>query len=387
MTKHPRFFDAPAGSFFLFGPRGTGKTSWVRSRYPDARFVDLLDPASRRNYAARPERLEEVLSAEAGPRTVVIDEAQLVPELLRVVHRLIEEKRGLRFVLLGSSARKLRRQGVDLLAGRAAERSLHPFLAAEMGSDFRLDEALSHGMVPLVVDAPEPGEVLRSYVSLYVDQEVRTEGWVRDVGSFSRFLEAVSFSHGAPINLSSVARECEVRRSTVAGYLEVLVDMLLAFQLPVFSRRAGRSTVSHPKFYFFDAGVYRSLRPRGPLDRPEEIEGATLEGLVAQHLRAWNAYRGERNQLSYWRTRSGSEVDLVIYGEDGFFAVEVKNSTILHPADLRGLKSFGDDYPEAQRMLLYRGTETRDVDGIRCVPCEVFLRALSPEVGHLHALT
>lgn len=386
MTTFPRFFDPPNGSFFLFGPRGTGKSSWVHTRYPDALIVDLLDPATRRSLSARPERLRELLAGEPGRRTVVIDEAQLVPELLRVVHAAIEERRDRQFILLGSSARKLRRQGVDLLAGRAVERSFHPFLAAEMGPEFDLTGALRHGMVPLVVASADPADVLGSYVSLYVDQEVRAEGWARDVGSFSRFLEAVSFSHGSPLNLTSVARECEVRRSTVVGYLEVLEDMLLCFRLPVFSRRAGRVTASHPKFFLFDAGVYRSLRPRGPLDRTEEIDGGALEGLVAQHLRAWNAYRGGRNQLAYWRTRSGNEVDLVVYGEDGFFAIEVKNADTLHPADLRGLRSFGDDYPEAQRLLLYRGRERREIDGIRCFPVEAFLAALTPAAQDLGAV-
>lgn len=148
---------------------------------------------------------------------------------------------------------------------------------------------------------------------------MQQEGLVRSIGNFSRFLEAISFSHASVLTVTDVARECEVERKTVESYIGILEDLLFSFRIPVFSRRAKRATASHPKFFLFDTGVFRSLRPKGPLDRPAEIEGAALEGLVAQHLRAWNAYRGENNQLSYWRTRSGLEVDLILYGDDGFW--------------------------------------------------------------------
>ena len=255
---------------------------------------------------------------------------------------------------------------------------MHPFLAAELGRDFDLSRALEVGMVPLVVNATDPAERLRGYVSLYLDQEVRQEGWVRDVGSFARFLEALSYSHSGVLNLSNVARECEVRRTTAVGYLEVLRDLLVGFEVEVFRRRAGRSLVSSPKFYYFDPGVYRSVRPTGPLDRVEEIEGAALEGLVVQQLRAWNAYRGDANRLFYWRTRGGSEVDVVIYGADGLFGIEVKNARTVHDSDLRGLKAFADDYPEAQLLLLHRGTDVLRRRGVLCLPCETFLRELDP---------
>lgn len=198
------------------------------------------------------------------------------------------------------------------------------------------------------------------------------------LGNFARFLEAISFSHAGVLNLAEVSRECEVSRKTVKGYLEILEDLLLAFRLQVFSRRARRQLTSHPKLYWFDAGVYRSLRPAGPLDRAEEIAGAALEGLVAQHLRAWIDYSGADLALSFWRTRGGSEVDFVLYGGDGFHAIEVKHSTTVRGADLRSLRAFGDDYPEATLRLLYRGTEALEIDGIRCLPCGEFLRGLVP---------
>jgi uncharacterized protein len=374
-----RFFNPPPGSFFLLGPRGTGKSLWTRRNLPDALRIDLLDPESFRLFQAKPERLRERLAAETKPRDVVIDEVQRVPEILSVVHALMEEDRSLRFVLTGSSARKLRRAGVDLLAGRATVCTLHPFLAAELASRFTIGNALREGLLPVVVGSERPADALKGYSALYLREEVQQEGLVRNLGAFSRFLEAASFSHAQPLNLASVARECQVERKVAEGYLSVLEDLLLAFRVPVFARRARRALAAHPKLYFFDAGVYRSLRPVGPIDRPEEIEGAALEGLVAQHLRAWIAYRDSRNDLFYWRSRGGLEVDLVVYGEDGLTAVEVKNSRRVRPEDLRALRAFGVDYPEAKRFLLYRGGERLRIDGIQCLPCAEFLSSVRPE--------
>jgi predicted AAA+ superfamily ATPase len=318
------------------------------------------------------------VAAHKDATVAVIDEVQKAPELLDVVHGLIEDGAGPRFILTGSSARKLRRAGVDLLAGRAILRFLHPFMAAELGPRFDLEEALRLGLLPLVWDADQPLEVVRAYVALYLREEVQLEGAVRKLGSFSRFLEAISFSHGAVLNLAEVARECAVSRKTVEGYLGVLEDLLLAFRLPVFSRRARRQLTSHPKFYWFDAGAFVSIRPTGPLDRPEEIAGAAFEGLIAQHLRAWNDYSGSEHQLGFWRTKAGLEVDFVIYGPLGFWAMEVKHGATVRSKDLKGLRAFREDYPEAAAMLLYRGRESLEIDGIRCEPCASFLGRLKP---------
>lgn len=378
MDVLPRFLEPPGRSFFLFGPRGTGKSTWLRQALPGALVVDLLRPEVFRGMTARPERLRErVLGApEAG--TVVLDEVQRAPGLLDVVHAMLESPERRRFVLTASSARKLRRSGVDLLAGRALLRTLHPFMAAELPV-FRLEQALTTGLLPLVVAAPSPADVLDAYAALYLEQEVQNEGWVRNVGGFARFLEAISFSRGEPLNVANVARECQAERRTVAGHVEVLEDLLLGFRVPIFTRRAQRATAAHPKFYLFDAGVYRYLRPREPLDRPEAIEGGALEGLVAQHLRAWVAYSDQQADLFYWRTRSGVEVDFVVYGEAGFWALEVKNRARVFPEDLRALRAFRTDYPECEAMLLYRGEDRLVVDGIRCLPVEGFLRGLRPD--------
>ena len=374
-----RFLRPNAGSFFLLGPRGTGKTWWTRHRFPAALRVDLLDPVTLREMAARPERLRELIAGNPGCRDIVIDEVQKLPELLEVVHGVIERKIDARFVLTGSSARKLRRAGVNLLGGRAAHLSMHPYMAAELGQDFSLDGALRYGMLPVVQGSQDRENQIQAYSGVYLREEVQAEGLVRNVGSFARFMEAVSFSHGSVLNLSNVSRECQVNRATLEGYLSILEDLLLAWRLPVFTRKAKRELASHPKFYFFDTGVFRSNRPKGPLDAPAEIEGAALEGLVAQHLRAWCAYSSGQHSMHYWKTRSNVEVDFVVYGDSHFYALEVKNTAQIRPADLQGLKSFGEDYPESSRYLIYRGTERMVRDGILCLPCEEFLMGLKPD--------
>ena len=375
-----RLFTAPKESFFLFGPRGTGKSTWLRQNYPDAIYIDLLDQEVFREYLARPERLGDVISGSSQTKTVILDEMQKVPSLLDEVHRLMESAIGrqVQFILTGSSARKLKRSGTDLLAGRAILKTMHPFIAAELGSKFQFTRSLETGMLPLVLDSAEPVETLKTYASLYLREEVQAEGLVRNIGNFARFLEAMSFSHASLLNTSQVARECQINRKTVEGFIEVLEDLLLGFRLHVFTKRAQRKLIDHPKFYYMDAGVFRSLRPKGPLDSPEEIGGACLEGLVAQHLRAWMAYRKGEDTLYFWRTRAGLEVDFIVYGEDTFLAIEVKRSRVVSSKDVRSLRTFREDYPQAKACLLYGGKERMRINDVLCLPCEEFLTNLVP---------
>lgn len=376
-----RMIGFPKGSFFLFGPRGTGKTVWLGQQFPDAFTVNLLEADVRRALTARPESLAEIVEANSDKTTFVIDEIQRVPSLLDTVHDLIERKRDKCFILTGSSARKLKRaQNADLLGGRAVKCLCHPFLACEMGDDFALDDALQLGMIPLVryPIAQDPQTVLRTYLDLYLQEEIVNEGVIRNLDVFSRFLETASFSHGSVLSASAIAREAGVKRSTVDSYFEILEEMLVTSRLPVFTKRARRETIAHSKFYFFDSGVYRTLRPKGPLDRPEEIDGMALEGLVHQHLRAWLDYSGERNALYFWRTRAGLEVDFIVYTPTDFVAIEVKNSAKIKSEDLAGLKAFREDYPECRTVLLYRGRQQTMVDGILAVPVERFLKGIIP---------
>lgn len=375
-----RFLPKLGKSFFLFGPRGTGKSTWVKAAYKDSLYIDFLAPENFRNYSANPERLRDIVGGNPSKKVIILDEIQRVSALLDVVHELIESKQGLQFIMTGSSSRKLKRHGVNLLAGRASVRSLHPFMAAELGKSFDFERALRYGLLPLVWESSDSADALKAYIGLYLREEIQIEGLARNIGNFSRFLEAISFSHASVLNISNVARECQVERKTVEGYVKILEDLLLAFFLPVFSKKAKRQLSSHNKFYIFDAGVYRFLRPQGPLDRPGEIEGLALEGLVCQHLRAWNAYSGDKNTISFWRTRSGVEVDFIVYGPDEFWAIEVKNSSRVRDEDLKGLISFKQDYPECETILLYRGQERLKKNGVLCLPCQELLRQLKPGV-------
>ena len=375
---YKRFFTPAEGSYFLFGPRGTGKSTWLKGAYPEALWIDLNDPKALRTLSAAPERLEAQLEASPEKKVIVIDEVQRVPELLNVVHRAIEKKQGYRFILTGSSARKLKREGVNLLGGRASLKKMPPFYASELGADFNLEKSLILGMLPIVLNSSEPEETLRAYAGIYLKEEVQAEGLVRNLGDFARFLETMSFSHGALINVSNIARECFVARKTVESYLHILDDLLLSFHLEIFSKRAKRALSSHIKFYFFDVGVFRSLRPTSVMDRREELEGPAVEGLVAQHLKAWVDAQRELHQLQFWRTSSGVEVDFILTGPNHFYAIEVKNGATVHPSDLRGLETFCVDYPEAKPILLYRGKMKTVERGILCIPVEEFLLAVDP---------
>lgn len=375
-----RFFRPLEGQhFFLFGPRGTGKSTWLKETFPEALYVNLLKPEQLRFYSAKPERLQQSVKAFPEKNTIIIDEIQLIPELLPQIHDLIEEKKEITFILAASSGRKLKKEGVNLLGGRATLYHMPPFFAAELGSAFSLEKALEYGMLPVVWGARHPQAILKGYVGVYLKEEVHAEAVVRSLSDFSRFLEVISFSHASSLNTTNIARECDISRPTVEHYLGIIQDMFLAFTLPVFTKRAKREVVGHPRFYLFDSGVFLSLRPRGPFDKATELRGLALEGLVAQHLRAWCFAQKELHQLYFWRTRTGLEVDFVIYGPRGFWAIEVKHAHRLSSDDFSGLKAFCEEYPEAQPLMVYNG-EHRLVDkNILCIPCEEFLKRIVPD--------
>lgn len=376
---YPRAQRIPKRSFFLFGPRGTGKTAWLRAAFPDAIAFDLLDERVHAELLADPTRLGARVPAKyAG--WVVLDEVQRLPALLNEVHRLIESRR-LRFALTGSSARALRARDVNLLAGRAQTMAMHPLVASELGADFDLARATETGTLPFAWTTDEPRSYLASYVGTYLRQEVQQEGLTRNLGAFARFLESASFSQGQVLNVSAVARDCGVPGKTVEDYFTILDDLLLSVRLPPFQRRAKRRVVSHPKFYFFDPGVFRAIRPRGPLDGGEELMGPALETLVLSHLRAANDYGELGYALHYFRTARGEEVDFVLYGEHGLHAIEVKSSSRIRPEDLASLRLFQRDYPMAKAWLFYAGNRRLHDSGIELIPLTEALPNLTTLLG------
>lgn len=364
-------------SFFLFGPRGTGKTTWVKSRFPNALYFDLLKAETYNFLLANPTRLEESIPDGFGD-FVVIDEIQKIPALLDEVHRLIEEKH-YKFILTGSSARKLRRGGVNLLAGRALIYSMHPLTAAEMGDDFKIKESLQFGGLPGVLTAKDKVNFLKSYIQTYLQQEVIQEGISRNLGAFARFLETASFSQGSILNMSEVAREAAVGRRMAEDYFSALEDLLIGVRLPVFSKKAKRRLVTHNKFYFFDTGVYRAIKPAGPFDQPEFTGGIALESLFFQNLRAINDYLNLQYSLFYYRTKAGSEVDFVAYGKLGLKAFEVKAKRNVFGSDFSNLKAFLSDYPVTKGYLIYGGNIRGQKDGIEIWPAADALKSL-PEI-------
>ncbi len=358
-------------SFFLLGPRGTGKSYFIKNEFKNSIYVNLLVDQTYQSLLANPSRLTDLIP-DNHKSWVMIDEIQKIPPLLDEVHHLIEERK-LKFVLTGSSSRKLRSAGVNLLAGRAYMQHAFPLTALELGSRFDLKRALKTGLLPEAYLGEDYRSYLAAYIAAYLREEVQQEGLVRNLGSFSRFLEAASFSQGQVLNYSNISADCAVERKTVNNFFDLLQDLLLAHTLDVFALRAKRELIKHRKFYFFDVGVFNQLRPRGPLDSEEEIRGPSVETLVYQELLARNEYLDWNYKINFWHTRDHIEVDFILYGERGFHAIEVKSSSRLRDTDFDGLLEFKKDYPKAKLFLIYGGTEQKVIKNVQVIPLGHFL--------------
>jgi predicted AAA+ superfamily ATPase len=361
-------------SFFLFGHRGTGKTYWVKTHLARAVYIDLLDTEVYTLLLANPHRLLEFIPKDHQD-WIVIDEVQRLPALLNEVHRLIEQER-YAFVLTGSSARSLRKKGVNLLAGRALIYSMHPLTAQELGDQFELNHTLLYGLLPSILSEPDPKAYLKSYVHTYLREEVLQEGLTRNLSAFTRFLEVASFSQGQVLNMSVIAKDVGINQKNIANYFDMLDDLLLGIRLPIFTKRSKRQTIQHPKFYFFDVGVYQVLRPRGFIDTQAEIDGPGLETLFLQSVRAINDYYELEYQLYYWRTLSGLEVDFVLNGPRGFYAFEIKRSQTVSQSDAKALRAFKQDFPDATLYLIYGGSRSYNFDDVRVLPMTDVLKGM-----------
>lgn len=378
---YKRLLAPPAtSSFFLFGLRGVGKSTWVRQTFPEALRFDLLDEGLFQSYLRDPRLFgRELLRAPSG-QTIIVDEVQRLPSLLNEVHRFIEERQ-LRFVLLGSSARKLKQSGTNLLAGRALRRIMFPFLPEELGSDFDLHEVLRFGSLPIIWQAPSKTESLDAYVQLFLKEEIQAEALVRNLPGFARFLPVASLFHCQVLSISSLARDAGVARTTVAGYIDILADTHLAWLLPAFEGRLRAKERKHPKLYWTDAGVVRAVRRE--YHQPGETErGALFEGWIANLLRAYgepgSALGLPYDGIFYWSpAQGGGEVDFLIQRGKEFTAVEVKAKETLSTRDFGGLRTIAELKGIRRRIVVFIGDRPfQTEDGIEALPVNEFLQEL-----------
>ena len=362
-----------SGALFLWGPRQTGKTTFLRDRYPKERFYDLLDSDLRAGLSVRPAQMREEILAEQ-PEIVVIDEIQKVPALLDEVHWLLENT-ATRFILCGSSARKLRRESRDLLGGRAIDFHLLPLTSREIG-DVDLEKLLNHGALPPHYLVEDPRRLLKAYVNNYIQEEIIDESVTRNIPAFSRFLHVVGFCHGQQLNYANVARETGVSSSTVRNYFQILDDTLLGFTLEPWKRRKKRRLADTAKFYLFDIGIANQLHPESStVSEGSDRFGFAFEHFLLNEVRAVLEYGRLEQPLSFWRTSSGFEVDLIV--GDMELAIEFKSGRELRGADLKGMRALLEEHTPQRSIVVTRGERRRETeDGIEIVPWRDFCTRL-----------
>jgi len=368
----PRFLDLSAlvakKSHFLFGPRQTGKSTLIRRSLPNVRVYDLLESTVFLRLSQNPGRLGE----ELGPRdrTVVIDEIQRLPELLNEVHRLIETRR-IHFLLTGSSARKLRRGGVNLLGGRARTKYIHPLTSRELGPRFDLSRALSRGLLPAIYFSDDPRADLEAYVGTYLQQEIVAEGATRNIPAFSRFLTVAALCNATIVSFTNVASDAQVARTTVHEYFEILRDTLLLYEIPAWRKSVKRKPLVSSKYYFFDIGVVGLLQGREFRPRTPEF-GEAFETYLLHELVSWRDYVSGQ-PISYWRSTSGFEVDFVIGDHT---AIEAKGKSNVTPQDLRTLRALAEEQKLKRYLCVSLEERLRLVEGIEVLPLREFLEGL-----------
>lgn len=373
-----RIFNAPQQSYFLMGPRGSGKSTWLRATYPDAHVIDLLSEETYQRLLANPGHFANELRAVPTGKWVIVDEVQRLPGLLNEVHRFIEEK-SLRFVLCGSSARKLKRAGVNLLAGRALHRGMHPFVPEELGAGFKIEEAFQYGQLPIVWDSSARQDTLASYAHLYLKEEIQAEALVRNLPGFARFLPVAALFHGQTINVTNIARESGVARTTVASYLDILEETLLCFRLPAYEAKLRVRERKLPKWFWCDPGIVRAMKRSIGTPVPEE-RGALFEGLVAQLIRAYIDYRGVCEDMYYWAPsgRSTTDVDFLLVRGAELIGVEAKSGNTFTDVWCRGLRAVSELKGLRRRIIVYpNGPVLQTKDGIDVMPYQNFADQLA----------
>ncbi len=366
----------PKQSAFLWGARKTGKSTFLKERFPHSLVFDFLDTDLVMEFSRRPARLrEQLLAQDAGvlSHPIILDEVQKAPHILDEVHWLIENK-DLRFILCGSSARKLKRGQANLLGGRAWRFEMFPLVSAEV-KNIDLLRALNRGMIPNHYLAEQYQKSLRAYTTDYLKEEIFAEGLTRNIPAFSRFFEAMGYSHGELTNFSNIARDCGVDSKTVKEYYQILEDTLLGTMIAPFKRRQSRQVITQaPKFYLFDVGVAGALTNRHLTEERGELFGKAFEHFIFMEIRAHRSLKELHYAINFWRTKSGLEADFVL--GDGQVAIEVKGSNRVERNDLRPLLAFRDEYAPRQTIVVCNERVERIHDDIRILPWRVFLREL-----------
>ncbi len=363
------------GSIFLFGARQTGKTTLLLQQFPDTIYFDLLDHGIKARLTRNPEQLYQMLQDKAEGTLIIIDEIAEVPELLNEVHRLISGK-GLRFILCGSSARKLKRKGHNTLGGRALPVYLYPLVSAEI-PDFDLDRAVNFGMLPSYYLAQNPRRRMAAYIDVYLKEEIKEEALVRNLDAFQRFLEIAALTDGEMVNMNNIAQDCGVHATTVNAYFDILEDTLIGYRIPAFTKVMKRRLVQAPRFYFFDVGVTNYLLHRKDFVRGSTDYGHAFEHLVIQELIAYLHYTHSEERLTYWHTYTGLEVDAVI--GDARVAIEIKSAEEVQARHLKGLKAFAEEHPACRLFIVSLDIFTRRIGDIQCIYVLDFFRQLWAE--------
>lgn len=371
-TRYLTLEDAENESVFLWGARQTGKSTLLKELFPNTRYYDLLMANEFERLNRRPELLREELLLCTENELIIIDEVQKVPQLLDEVHWLITNKK-LRFILCGSSARKLKRSGANMLGGRAIVNILFPLVSHEI-PDFDLDKALNHGMIPRHYLISNPTKRIQAYIGNYLQEEIKAEALSRNLSTFTRFLEVAAISCGEMLNFNNIASECGISAPTSKEYFSILEDTMIGFMVPAFKKTMKRRVIQAPRFYYFDVGVTNFLLHRANLQPGSPEYGKAFEQFIIQELYAYTKYKGSLMQLTYWRTASGFEVDAVLGNAQA--AIEIKSSHEIFRHHLRGLKAFGEEYPEARKIVVTNEAVKRLMGGIEIFPVREFLREL-----------
>ena len=365
-------------SAFLLGPTGTGKSTWIKDNYRDETVVyDLLDTSELIRLSRDPSLLYRETAHLPAGSWVVVDEIQKVPALLNEVHRIIEEKK-VKFILSGSSARKLRESGVNLLAGRALTYNMFPLVSQEVGFELDLEKQISHGMLPVSYLSKNPKKYLQAYSETYLKEEIREEALTRNFGSFARFLEVAARQNGQLTNTTAIARDAGVARQTVQGYFDILIDTLIGFWLEPWKLKRTTKQVSHSKFYFFDSGVVRALSGRLPYPATPEESGPLFECFILNEIRAYLHYTELDYPLYFWRSQGGVEVDVLLETSRGFVAIEFKYGSRWDKRFNRGMHRLSDEFGENRINCygVFMGARQLTIDTVTVYPALDFLKCL-----------